>query len=211
MKRIKKYCPAFFMGILIVFGSFLTSCDDYKSEEFQITGLDLKACNQLQNPDSLGADTVRTIDISTANNAWTYYAVYDTLTGKYNFVPEILAALEDSGVVITNTENQKLRIETVADMDTNFLYLRTNSSSLTFFSDQSFSINIINDEGKVTTVSNNKMHLETAAGCTKLDENEVEVPFILTRYEISVPDNVSLLQLIKNEQTKSRIIYVSIF
>ena len=88
--------------------------------------------------------------------------------------------------------------------------VQSASASLTFFFDQNLSINIINQSGEVTSISNHKMPLETASGCTTLDDNDIEVPFIKARLEIGVPGNPALLQLIKNEQTGSRTIHISI-
>ena len=232
MKKIIKIFPAFIVSVFILITCFTSSCDDFKSEEFEISALDSKACQQLQRHDSLGVDTVRTIDLASIDSTiaidtmaynidsvlvdttlyftWTPEMIYDSVNAKYKYVPEILNALSDSGIFVTNTESQKIKIITVTELDTNYISLQSSSASLTFFFDQSVSINIINQAGEITSISNKKMPLETAAGCTELDDNDVEVPFIQTRLEISVPGNVSLLQLIKNEQTKSRTIHVSI-
>lgn len=231
MKRISKI---FTILVWVLFVSFfiITSCEEYQSEEFKITDLDSKACTQLQREDSLGADTVQIIDLASIDSTiavdtlaynidsvlvdttlyftWTNEMIYDSLNAKYKYVPEILDSLNARDIVVTNTSVNKIKLITPAESDTVYCALQTNSSSLTFYFNRSVSINIISAAGNIIRISNRTMPLETASGCTQLDENDVAVPFILSRYEISVPDNVSLLQLIKNEQTKGNTIHVSI-
>ncbi|MFH1319267.1 MAG: hypothetical protein ABII90_01250, partial [Bacteroidota bacterium] len=241
MKKIKKIFPAFIVSIFIFITCYTTSCDDFTSEEFEISALDAKACQQLQRHDSLGYDTVKTVSLldfdvkiavdtsiwvdtliwvdtafvdttilvdTTLVLGWYESVIYAPGNNRYKsvYIPQIIDSLDSVGIDITNTTENKFKIITVADLDTNYIVLKTSLNSLTFFFDRSVSINIINQAGEIISVSNKKMPLETAAGCTKLDDNDVEVPFIQTRMEIRVPDNVSLLQLIKNEQTKSRTI-----
>jgi hypothetical protein len=232
MRKIKNIFPAFIVAIFIFVTCFTTSCDDYKSEEFKISDLDSKACQQLQRADSLGADTVQAIDLASIDSTiavdtmaynidsvlvdttlyftWTNEMIYDSANAKYKYIPEILDTLIANGIIIANTSTNKIRLVTLADYDTCYFALQTSSASLTFFFGKNVSINLINEAGEITRISNKSMPLETAAGCTKLDDNDVEVPFIQARLEISVPSNRSLLQVIKNEQTKSRAIYVSI-
>ena len=174
------------------------------------SGKDSKACNQLQRADSLGADTVFVQLLSDFNSAWVDSNLYNAQNNTYSSVPAILDSLNANQIVVGKTENNKIKLNTVAGADTNYVSLHTTAGSLTFFFDQSISINLISPAGEVTRISNQNMPLETASGCTMEDENEIQVPFIKSRYEIAVPANNSLLQLIKNEQTKSRTIHVSI-
>jgi len=141
---------------------------------------------------------------------WTPESIFDSENAKYKFVAEILDSLIANNVVVTNTAVNKLRLVTLSNSDTCYFALQTSSSSLTFFFDRSVSIKVINQAGEITGVSDKTMPLETAAGCTKLDDKDVEIPFIQARLEISIPGNPSLLQLIKNEQTNSNTIHVSI-
>ena len=193
--------------------------------------MDSKACQQLQTADSLGADTIQTIDLASIDSTiavdtmaynldsvlvdttlyftWTNEMIYDSVNAKYKYVAEILDTLIANDIVLTNTSTYKLKLITPG-IGIVYLALQTNSTSLTFFFDTSVSIKLINQSGVITEVSNAKMPLETVAGCTKLDDNDVEVPFIIARYEINVPGDVSVLQLIKNEQTGSDTIHVSI-
>jgi hypothetical protein len=202
--------PAFIVVVLIIITFISTSCDDYKSEEFEISALDSKACQQLQKADSLGVDTVTTVMLSEFDSVWVDSNLYDQGSGTYNFVGDILDSLVANDITVTNTASNKIKLITIASQDTNYVALQSGSSSLTFFFDRNISINIINQSGQITAISNKAMPLETASGCTELDENDVEVPYIKSRLEISVPDNPALLQLIKNEQTGSRTIHVSI-
>lgn len=234
MKKIKNIFPAFIVAIFIVITCFTTSCDDFKSEEFEISALDSKACQQLQRADSLGVDTIRVVELASFDSTiavdtmlynldsvlvdttiyftWTDEIIYDTLTLKLKskYISPILNALIANDITVTNTTANKIKLITLADRDTNYVALETTSPTLTFFFDQNLSINVINAAGEVTKISNKKMPLETASGCTTLDENDVEVPLIKARLEINVPENPVLLQLIKNEQTGSRTIHVSI-
>jgi len=210
MKKIKNIFPAFIVGMFVLFFYFTTGCDDFKSEEFKISALDSKACQQLQKHDTLGVDTVTTMMLSDFDTTWVDSVLYDQVSKTYNNVSEILDSLMANNIVVTNTSTNKFKLITLSDNDVNYFALQSTSTSLTFFFDQSVSINLINSSGEITGISYSKMPLETAAGCTEIDDNDVEVPFIQTRLEISVPGNVSLLQLIKNEQTQSRIIHVSI-
>lgn len=210
MRKSKKMFPAFIVIVIITIACITTSCDDYKSEEFEISALDSKACQQLQKADSLGADTVTAVWLSDFDSTWVDSILYDPNNETYSNVTEILDSLIANDISLTNTSTNKIKLYTPADQDTNYVALQSGSASLTFFFDQSISINIINRSGEITAVSNKLMPLETASGCTKIDDNEVEVPFIQARFEISVPDNPALLQLIKNEQTSSRIIHIAI-
>jgi len=210
MRKSKIMFPAFIVMVFILITCITTSCDDYKSEEFEISALDSKACQQLQRADSLGVDTVTTMMLSDFDSTWVDSILYDQGAHTYGNVAEILDSLVANDITVTNTSTNKIKLITLADLDTNYVALQSGSSSLTFFFDQSVSINIINQTGQITAVSNKSMPLETASGCTELDDNDVEVPFIQTRLEISVSDNPALLQLIKNEQTGSRTIHVSI-
>jgi len=210
MKKIKNIFPAFIVIVFMLITFFSTSCDDYKSEEFEISSLDLQACQQLKSADSLGADTVTAILLSDIDTSWVMSSIYDTITATYNNVNQILDSLVAKDIVITNTTQNKLKLITRANKDTSFFALQSNSTSLTFFFDTSVSINFIDPTGKIINVNNNRISLETASGCTKLDDKDVEIPLIIARYEISVPSNPVLWQLIKNEQTESHIIHVSI-
>lgn len=210
MKRLKNMFPAFIVIVFIFITCFMTSCDDYKSEEFKISALDSRACQQLQRADTLGTDTVRTVLLESFNPAWVDSIIYNPDTQTYDSVSAIINALVTSNKTVSNTTTNKIKLITLADKDTNYVVLQSTSASLTFFFDQSVSINLINTAGQITRISDKKMPLETAAGCTKLDENDIEVPFIQTRYLISVPANPALLQVIKNEQTESRTIHISI-
>jgi len=208
MKKTKKIFPAFIISIFIFIICFTPSCDDYKSKEFEITVLDSKACQQLQKADSLGVDSVFAVSITDFDSTWVDSVIYDDATNTFNNVSEILDSLIASDIELTNTTN-KLKLITPG-IDIVYLALQTNSASLTFFFDTSVSIKLISQSGIITEVSNAKMPLETAAGCTKLDDSDVEIPFIIARYEINVPENISLLQVIKNEQTQSNTLHVSI-
>lgn len=209
MKRINKIFLIFFGTLFVLFFIF-TSCEEFQSEEFEISGKDSKACNQLQRADSLGTDTVNVQLLSDFDPTWVDSNLYNAQNNTYSNVPAILDSLNANEIVVTNTDINKIKLYTIAGADTNYVSLQTTASSLTFFFDQSISINIISPAGEVTKISNQNMPLETASGCTMEDDNEVQVPFIKARYEIAVPANNSLLQLIKDEQTKSRIIHVSI-
>ncbi len=210
MRKSINMFPAFIVLVTIIIALVTTSCDDYKSEEFEISALDSKACQQLQKADSLGADTVTVSMLSDFDSTWVDSNLYNTTSHSYDNVPEILDSLIANDIVVTNTSNDKIKLYTPADQDTNYVALQSGSGSLTFFFDQSLSINIINQAGQITTISNKLMPLETASGCTTLDVNDLEVPYIKARFEISVPGNPALLQLVKNEQTGSRIIHIAI-
>jgi hypothetical protein len=233
MKIIKTIFPVLVVSLFIFACIFTSSCDDYKSEEFEISDPDSKACQQLQKEDSLGVDTVQVVSLASFDSTiavdtmlynqdtvlvdttiyftWTHEMIYDSVNAIYKYVPEIIDSLVANEIVITNTSADKFKLITPGAIDTVYIALQTNSASLTFFFDNNVSINIINQAGETTGISNKTMPLETAAGCTKYDEDKkVEIPLIQARLEIAVPGNNSLLQLIKHEQTRSRIIHVSI-
>ena len=232
MRKLKILFPAFIVMVFILITCITTSCDDYKSEEFEISALDSKACQQLQRADSLGVDTVIVVSLASFDSTiavdtmlydidsvlvdttiyftWTPEMIYDSLNMTYKYVSQILDLLVANDITVPNTSTNKIKLITLADKDTNYVALQSGSSSLTFFFDRNVSINVINQQGQITAISNKTMPLETASGCTQLDENDVEVPFIQARLEIGVPGNPALLQLIKNEQTGSRTIHISI-
>ena len=210
MKKFKNIFPVFILTIFICVTLFIISCDNYKSEEFEISGIDSKACQQLKRADSLGVDTVITVLLADFDSTWVDSVLYNPVTKSYGQVSAILDSLISNDIAVTNTADNKIKLITIANADTNYVALQSSSSSLTFFFDQSVSINLINTNGDVTTVSDKTMPLETAAGCTKLNAQDIEVPLIQSRYTIGVPSNPALLQVIKNEQTELRTIHVSI-
>ena len=208
MRKIKNIFSAFIVMVFIFITCFTTSCDDYKSEEFEISALDSKACQQLKIADSLVVDSVAAVLLSSFDSTWVDSLLYDEATETYNNVSEIIDSLVANDIIVTNTSTSKIYLKTLAATDTNYFALQTSSASLTFFSNKSVSVNLIDQEGIITGVFNNKIPLETVAGCQyrkrKRKESvtdSIDWFLIQTRVEISVPDNVSLLQLIKNEQT----------
>jgi hypothetical protein len=234
MRKFKNIFPVFILAIFLCFAFFIISCDNYKSEEFEISALDSKACQQLKSADSLGVDTVTVRSLASFDSTiavdtmlynldsvlvdttiyltWTDEIIYDTLTWqlKSKYISPILETLIANNLTVTNTAENKIKLITLGTADTNYVALQSSSSSLTFFFDQSVTINLINGDGAVTTVSDKTMPLETAAGCTKLNAQDIEVPLIQARYTIGVPSNPALLQVIKNEQTELRTIHMSI-
>ncbi len=211
MERIKQIFPFFSLSLIVLF-FITTACEEFQSEEFQISDLDSKACIQLQREDSLGADTVKIKLLSKFDSTWVDSNLYDEQTKTYSNVPEILDSLNANQIVVTKTPTNKIKLVTVGAADTNYVSLQATSSSLTFFFDTSVSINIISQAGDIIRVSDETMPLETASGCTIEDDNEIQVPYIKARYKISMPssDDNSLLQIIKNEQTKSSTFHVAI-
>jgi len=149
MRKSKIMFPAFIVMVFILITCITTSCDDYKSEEFEISALDSKACQQLQRADSLGVDTVTTMVLSDFDSAWVDSSLYNPVSQTYNFVAEILDSLVANDITVTNTSTNKIKLITLADLDTNYVALQSGSSSLTFFFDQSVSINIINQTRQI--------------------------------------------------------------
>ena len=210
MRKFKNIFPVFILAIFLCVAFFIISCDNYKSEEFEISALDSKACQQLKRADSLGVDTVTTVLLADFDSTWVDSIIYDPVTKTYSEVNAILDSLIANDIIVTNTATNKIKLITLGTADTNYVALQSSSGSLTFFFDQSVTINLINEDGAVTTVSDKTMPLETAAGCTKLNEQDIEIPLIQARYTIGVPSNPALLQVIKNEQTELRTIHMSI-
>ena len=210
MRKFKNIFPVFILAIFLCVAFFIISCDNYKSEEFEISALDSKACQQLKRADSLGVDTVTTVLLADFDSTWVDSIIYDPVTKTYSEVTAILDSLIANDIIVTNTATNKIKLITLGTADTNYVALQSSSGSLTFFFDQSVTINLINEDGAVTTVSDKTMPLETAAGCTKLNEQDIEIPLIQARYTIGVPSNPALLQVIKNEQTELRTIHMSI-
>ena len=128
MRKSKIMFPVFIVMVFILITCITTSCDDYKSEEFEISALDSKACQQLQRADSLGVDTVRTMALSDFDSAWVDSNLYDPISQTYNFVAEILDSLVANDITVTNTSTNKIKLITLADQDTNYVALQSGSS-----------------------------------------------------------------------------------
>ena len=193
--RITKILIAAFATIMLL--NFIAACDDFKSQEFQIEGVDAAACNQLS--DTLFS-TLTLKRLSTFRPGWNNENALDSVTA-------ILDSLEANGIMLNVDGSGAVEIATTAS-DTGWFALRSDFSTIAVYMTETAVMNLISPSGTLQKTSDKTMPFEIAGGCTVL-ENDKPVPLIRERFKYSITEDRYLVQLIKGEQTRSNRIKVS--
>ena len=207
MNFITKFIGHIFCVLFTVALVLFISCDEYASKEFDISSLDAKACDALS--DTL-SDTRAAVLLTQFNPEWLDSIVYDVNLNKYNFVSQILDSLDAHGLTLTDSP-QKFRLVTLSSKNECYYSLNTNAGQLVFFADANIDINIIEADGTILTSGNPTIPLETTGDCVQFDEDlKRDVPLIQARISFGIPENRTLLKIIKNEQTGGSVFNVAI-
>lgn len=185
--RLKKYGNISYLILLILLLSFFISgCDKYQSESYEISGMDANACLQIQ--DTL-YNSISTVDLTKFNPNWTA----DSVAFK---VQEIIDTLKANNIVISK-DDISTWVKTVGTLDTNFVCFVSNTNSITLYSERVINLRLMDTQGEFRNISSVSMPLETVGGCL----TEEGTPLIRTRIEYATPDNEYLMYLINEETT----------
>jgi hypothetical protein len=193
--------------VLFTFLLFLSfSCDEFKSQEFEISEKDNLACTQfadsIQDPasDTLKIiaqplKTLQLVALTDFNASW----VDSNVAAN---VPDILDSLTGRALVVHVTPDTAYMLKTLADEMNNYMVFAPAAGAVVFYLSESADILLMKTDGTIIKPSNQNMPLPTVSGCTVVINNSTE-PKIKTRLEFNSPDEHYLLKLIKNDQTKS--------
>ncbi len=189
------------LKILLLLGFiYVVSCDIYKSDKSEITGIDKAVCEQFS--DSVFVP-IQSVPLKQYYPDLTNAQLSNVVSG---FVDTLMI---DSIFVVQNSQHAYEL--TLGAGDTTYLAVKAVSGTLTIFATGIVDLNVIGKDGKCIAVSDDKMPLATISGCTELSEGGVMDPIIKLRLAYKVDKGGDLLlQLIKVDQTKKRTFYLSL-
>ena len=179
---------------------FMSSCDIYKSNETEISGVDKTVCEQFS--DSVFT-TVTAGVVSNYNVKWTN-AGLDTIIGA------LIDSLNADSAFIEQNHDPAYELTLGAGNDTSYVVLKAQSGTATIFVAQVVKMTLLGKDGTEIALVNEEMPLSTISGCTELDEGNKPQPVIKMRNEYDVNGGDLLLQLIKVEQTKSKVFRIAV-
>lgn len=179
---------------------FMSSCDIYKSNETEISGVDKTVCEQFS--DSVFT-TVTAGVVSNYNAKWTN-AGLDTIIGA------LIDSLNADSAFIEQNHDPAYELTLGAGNDTSYVVLKAQSGTATIFVAQVVKMTLLGKDGTEIALVNEEMPLSTISGCTELDEGNKPQPVIKMRNEYDVNGGDLLLQLIKVEQTKSKVFRIAV-
>jgi len=203
------------ISVLFTFLLFLIfSCDDFKSEEFNISEKDNQACAQL--PDSIqdpNSDTLKIIaqpfKILKVNKALTAFDTSWVDSNVTENVSVILDTLTAKGLEVKVIPDTAYWLKTLAKEINSYFAFTPATGAVIFYLTESVDIILMTTDTSVVKPSNQNMPYETTSGCTVIINKKTE-PLIKTRLEFSTPDEHYLLKLMKNDGTKSDSIKCSV-
>ena len=193
--EIQKNLILVFSILLLI---FYISCEDFKSQEYQISDQDALACQQLSDT---VFNTISLKSLTDFNSSW----VDSNVTGN---VSEILDSLEANDIVFIADGSESTLISTTA-ADTNYFAMRSDFSSIVCYSTESITMNLLAENDQIKRTSDLTMPLELVSGCTVM-VNEKPVPLVLARMKYGFSDDRYLVQFIKDDQTRSNSIKISV-
>ena len=171
---------------ILLISFFVSGCDKYQSESYEISDVDARACAQIQ--DTL-YNSIAVVELTNFDSTWTTENIPDN-------VSEICDSLKENGIVLSEGDLSTW-VTTIEGVDTSFVCFETNLNSVILYSDRVVRLKLMDDQGEFRTISSISMPMETVGGCTTEEGN----PQILTRVEYSVPDNEYLMYIINEENT----------
>jgi len=172
------------------------ACEDFKSEEFQMSALDDAACTQLS--DTVFSELTLK-PLTDFNQDWADSNV------AANIIP-ILDSLEANDLVLHADGSTAIQIATAAD--TSWFALRSDFSSIVWYLTESMVVNLMTESGTIQKTSDSTMPFEVAGGCTYLEKGaNVPEPLIRSRFKYSASEDRYLIQFIKTEQTRDEADY----
>lgn len=173
------------------------ACEDFKSEEFQMSALDAAACEQLS--DTVFSELALK-PLTNFNPDWADSNVAANIT-------PILDSLEANDLVLHADGSTAIEIAT-AGSDTSWFALRSDFSSIVWYLTESLVINLMTESGTIQKTSDLTMPFEVAGGCTYLEKGAtVPEPLIRARFKYSASADRYLVQFIKTEQTRDEADY----
>ncbi len=179
---------------------FMSSCDIYKSNETEISGVDKTVCEQFS--DSIFT-TVTAGVVSGYKATWSN-AGLDTIIGA------LIDSLNADSAFIEQNHDPAYELTLGAGNDTSYVVLKAQSGTATIFVAQVVKMTLLGKDGTEIALVNEEMPLSTISGCTELDEGNKPQPVIKMRNEYDVNGGDLLLQLIKVEQTKSKVFRIAV-
>lgn len=179
---------------------FMSSCDIYKSNETEISGVDKTVCEQFS--DSIFT-TVTAGVVSDYKATWSN-AGLDTIIGA------LIDSLNADSAFIEQNHDPAYELTLGAGNDTSYVVLKAQSGTATIFVAQVVKMTLLGKDGTEIALVNEEMPLSTISGCTELDEGNKPQPVIKMRNEYDVNGGDLLLQLIKVEQTKSKVFRIAV-
>ncbi len=191
-KIASKYLVSVFALLTFV---FMASCDIYKSNESEISSVDKTVCELFS--DSVFTEVNAKL-ASDYNPEW----LDANLSG---FIASLMDSLEANEVFIEQNHDTAYVLTLGGAEDTSYVILKAQSGQAIIFSAEVVEMNLFDKSGTLYGVTNDKMPLETISGCTELDEGNKAQPVIKLRYEYDLPGGDILIQLIKVEQTASKV------
>jgi len=177
---------------------YMNSCDSFKQTTTDISGIDLVACQQLNDSMFYNINTQTLTDF---DSTWT-----DSV------------AMLNVGTVLDSLKAHQIVVE--AGMDTaymvraaeaiNYVNLQTDFSDIVIFINQIVRIELYDAAGTLVSKSDATMPLETISGCQKEDADGVSHPTVKVRESFNLPGNQYLLRIIKTDKTTSSVLGVTI-
>ena len=189
---------SFTLLLSMVIITLFSACDDFKSQEFQMSAVDAIGCEQLS--DTL-FNTLTLKSLTTFNSDW----ADSNVAGN---IPEILDSLEANNIVLNIDGSTATEIVTTA-ADTNWFALRSDFSAIVCYFSESVEMNLLTGTGTLQKTSDATMPFEIAGGCTVLEKDK-SVALIRARFKYSASDDRYLVQFIKTEQTRTGRIKISV-
>jgi len=157
------------------------SCEKFRTEEYHMKDVDIRACAYLT--DSL-SDTIHVIPLTYFDTNWVTPHIYDK-------VAEIIDTLEAHNIKIEPSVGYTIITE--EDVDTNYIaYRNTHAGEVIIFINDYLNVNIVSEDSIIREKSR-AIPFETVAGC----------PEIKTRFVYVLEEDDYLLEFIKTDQTLS--------
>jgi len=189
---MKKFSPLV-ICIFLIIGCQAYLPGAYQEEEFEISDLDAKACDCLN--DILG-DTVYTHGLMDFDSTWIGSVIYEN-------VEEILDSLETATLMVTESDTL-FTINTPENVDSNYVSLTTVSDEVVFFFSDYVDMNIITPAGSVLVAESKAIPLETIYYGVSPDTvapDTIDCSKLKARIFYKLSGNRNLMEIIKTNQT----------
>ena len=170
-----------FKALLFVAIIVSISCEKFRTEEYHMKDVDIRACAYLT--DSL-SDTIYVRPLTYFDTNWVAPYIYDN-------VAEIIDTLDAHNIKIEPSMGYTIITEEA--IDTNYIvYRNTHAGEVIIFINDYLNVNVVSEDSIIREQSR-AIPLETVAGC----------PEIKTRLVYVLEEDEYLLEFIKTDQTLS--------
>ena len=184
--------------LLLVIPILFFTCEEFQTKSYPMTAQDAKACAMLTDT----TFQVRTVArLSDYNPEWKNDQISE-------IAGDVIAVLADDSIIVTESELAYL-LPTGEGMDTTYVLLESQASSVVLYFDQYLNQNLYMNDGTMLSVADAGIPLETISDCTT-EENGVYKPVIQRRMVYNLALNQYLIQLTKIDQTAENNIRLSI-